>query len=329
LTEALRVQRAHALLVHGPQGVGQFEFALALAAAWLCETLEADRPEGRACGHCASCRLVAARSHPDLRLVVPEALRAEAGLAGDEASTDDEGKKRKPSREIKVDQIRSALDFSELTAGRARFKVVVLHPAEQVNDVAANALLKTLEEPPGALRFVLSCGAPQALLPTIRSRCQSVRLGLPPHELAVAWLAGQGVPDAEVVLDACGGQPLAALDLTRAGLDAAAWRDFPHWVAQGRAAAVVAWPLPVLVAALQKLCHDQLLLRVGAPPRYFKALSLPAGADLVRLTAWAAQLRRMAAQADHPWHMGLTVESLMLQARQAGAGTAQPIHSRA
>ncbi|MFM2056692.1 MAG: hypothetical protein RLY71_1077 [Pseudomonadota bacterium] len=320
LAEALRVQRGHALLVHGPQGVGQFDFALALAAAWLCETPATDlpaRPGGRACGHCASCRLVAARSHPDLRLVVPEALQAEAGLAFEAAASDDDGKKRKPSREIKVDQIRAALDFSELTAGRAGIKVVVLHPAEQINAIAANALLKTLEEPPGALRFVLACGAPQALLPTIRSRCQDVRLALPPPALAGAWLAEQGVQDAEALLQACGGQPLVALELARSGLDGAAWREFPQRVARGDAAALAAWPLPVLVEALQKLCHDQLLLRVGAPPRYFAGLSLPAGADLARLTAWAGALRRMAAQARHPWNAALSAESLLLQARRA------------
>lgn len=329
LAEALRVQRGHALLVHGPQGVGQFQFALALAAAWLCEAPGA-RAQQLGCGECPSCRLVAARTHPDLRIVVPEALRAEAGLAGDDtAGSDDEGRKRKPSREIKVDQIRSALEFSELTAGRARLKVVVVHPAEQVNAIAANALLKTLEEPPGALRFVLSCGAPQALLPTIRSRCQSVRLGLPDRRVAVAWLAGQGVADAEILLDACGGQPLAALDLLRGGIDAAAWSEFPAWVRQGKVQPVSAWPLPLLVDALQKLCHDQLLLLVGASPRYFTALALLSGAELGRLSGWAAQLRRLAAQADHPWNTGLAAEALMLQAQQASsAAAAQPIHSR-
>ena len=88
----------HALLVQGPAGVGQLEFALGLAGAWLCE-----QPRPLACGVCPSCHLVAQRSHPDLRLIVPQALRAEAGLPDDGTGTADEGSggsgamSRKPS----------------------------------------------------------------------------------------------------------------------------------------------------------------------------------------------------------------------------------------
>jgi DNA polymerase-3 subunit delta' len=271
---------------------------------------------------------VAARSHPDLRLIVPEALRAEAGLDSDEAAADSEGKKRKPSREIRVEQIRAALDFSELTAGRARLKVLVLHPAEQINEISANALLKTLEEPPGALRFVLSCGAPQTLLPTIRSRCQSVRLDLPPRAAALAWLREQGAAESEALLDACGGQPLVALERARAGQDGPAWRALPQAVRQGRSAALQSWPLPVLIEALQKLCLDQMRLLVGAAPRYYADPALPPGADLARLSAWAAELRRLARHADHPWSAALAAESLLLQAARATEPPPQPIHSR-
>ena len=174
LAQTLATQRSHALLVHGPTGVGQFEMALALARSWLCETPAGERPAGLACGRCGSCHLVDEHSHPDLRLLVPEAMRAQVGLDADDAASDDDGKKRKPSREIKVEQIRAAINFSELTAGRASLKVLVVYPAEALNTVAANALLKTLEEPPGTLRFVLASAAPQALPATVRSRCQSV-----------------------------------------------------------------------------------------------------------------------------------------------------------
>ena len=125
LRHTLATQQAHALLLQAPPGVGQFDFAVELARAWLCETPQDQRRvpgrEGLACGHCSSCHLVDERSHPDLRLLVPEALRAEAGLPVEEGGSDaeGEGRKRKPSREIKVDQVRAALDFAELTAGRA------------------------------------------------------------------------------------------------------------------------------------------------------------------------------------------------------------------
>lgn len=316
LADALQ-RRAHALLVAGPPGLGQFEFSLALVQAWLCETPITSRDAaGQACGHCDGCHLVAQRSHPDLRLLVPEAFRSQAGLTADEGDADD-GKKRKPSQEIKVDQVRATLDFSERTAGRAPIKVVLLHPAEAMNAVAANALLKTLEEPPGAMRFVLGCGAADSLLPTIRSRCQSVVLSPPARDEALAWLNGQGVSGAEVVLDASGGLPLAAREHALAGRDAAAWQSFPERVLAGDAAAFSSWPLPVLADALGRLLHDAAALRVGAPARFFRQWQpRRGGAGVDALTGCAAELRRFARQAEHPWNAGLAVESLVARVRE-------------
>jgi DNA polymerase-3 subunit delta' len=320
LVHALRSQHAHALLVHGPEGVGQMEFALGLGLAWLCESPQAERLEGLACARCTSCHLAQQRSHPDLRLLVPEALRAEAGLEADDAATDDDGKKRKPSREIKVDQVRAALHFSELTAGRSGAKVLVVHPAEALNPIAANALLKTLEEPPGSLRFVLSCGAPQRLLPTIRSRCQAIHLGLPPRGQALAWLGEHGMADAAALLDACGGQPLQALAQARAGRDATAWQKLPQQILAGDAAALADWPLPVLIDALGKLCHDRALMVVGAAPRFFPGWRPDGQPTVATLTQCAAELRQRARHAEHPWHAGLAVETLVQQVRQALVG---------
>lgn len=311
LVDALQ-RRAHALLVTGPAGLGQFELSLALVQAWLCEATPADRPAGAmACGRCDGCHLVAQRSHPDLRLLVPEAFRAQAGLEADEGEGED-GKKRKPSQEIKVDQVRATLDFSERTAGRAPMKVVLVHPAEALNAVAANALLKTLEEPPGAMRFVLGCGAVDSLLPTIRSRCQSIVLRPPPREQALAWLDGQGIDGAEAVLDASSGMPPLALEHVKAGRDAAVWRALPAQVQAGDAAAFAGWPLPALADALGRLVHDAAAVRVGAPARYFRTWQ-PRGpaADIAALTGCASELRRFARQAEHPWNAALTVESLV------------------
>lgn len=321
LRAALHAQQAHALLVMGPAGVGQFDFAMALTQAWLCEAPHAQRPDAMACGHCEGCRLVSQRSHPDLRLLVPEAWRVQAGLSVDEGGDSDDGKKRKPSQEIKVDQVRAALDFSERTAGRAALKVVVVQPAEALNAVSANALLKTLEEPPGNMRFVLACGAAQSLLPTIRSRCQSIALTAPERGEALAWLAEQGVTDAGPLLDACGGLPLTAREHAAAGRDAAAWQAFPSLVLRGDATALAAWPLPVLAEALGRLCYDAAALTAGAPARFFPTWQprmQPRGAEgLARLTECAATLRRFARQADHPWNAGLAVEALLMQVRGA------------
>src|SRR5690349_838921 len=105
LAHALATQRGHAVLLHGPRGVGQWSLALTLAQAWLCEadSTAAARP----CGQCASCRLVQARSHPDLLVLLPEALQASLGWVPDdgtgEGAESGASKTRQPSKEIKVD----------------------------------------------------------------------------------------------------------------------------------------------------------------------------------------------------------------------------------
>lgn len=317
LRQTLQSRHAHALLLHGPQGVGQFDLAVTIAQAWLCEAAESPT---RPCGVCASCRLVQAHSHPDLLVLLPEVLQEPLGWAAPESEdggVERAGKAKQPSREIKVEAVRAAVNFAQTTSARGGAKVVVLHPAERMNSIAANTLLKTLEEPPGTARFLLSCAAPDALLPTIRSRCQSIALALPPFEQASAWLADQGVADADVMLAATGGQPQEALDWSRQGIDAATWLRLPMLVAQGSTAGFGSWPPARVVDALQKLCHDAACLAVGAVPRYFPAASLRAGADLAALQAWMRELNRIARHAEHAWNAGLMTESLVQQGRRA------------
>lgn len=316
LGQTLATQRAHALLLHGPQGVGQFELAITLAQAWLCE---AAKGAARPCGVCASCRLALAHSHPDLLVLLPEALQEPLGWAraDDEGAPERAGKTKAPSKEIKVEAVRAAVSFAQTTSARGRVKVVVLHPAERMNAVSANTLLKTLEEPPGNARFVLGCAAPEALLPTIRSRCQSVPMALPTTEQATAWLTGQGVAEPAVLLAATGGQPQEALDWSRQGIDAALWLRLPALVGQGATAAFAAWPLARTVDALQKLCHDAACLAAGAAPRYFSAASIGTGAEPKALSAWMRELDRVARHAEHPWNAGLMTESLVQQGQRA------------
>jgi DNA polymerase-3 subunit delta' len=201
--------------------------------------------------------------------------------------------------------------------------VVVLHPAERMNSISANALLKTLEEPPGDSRLLLSCAAPDALLPTIRSRCQAVPLALPATDAAIEWLRAQGVADPAVLLAAAGGQPQEALAWSREGIDAALWSQLPALVQRGAAAAVAGWPLPRLIESLQKLCHDALCVAAGAAPRYFPAASLKGAMQSTDRTftqplhAWERELQRAARFAEHPWNAGLLAESLVEQGRSA------------
>ena len=317
LRDTLLTRRAHALLLQGPRGVGQFDLAVTLAQAWLCEA--ADPNEVRPCGHCASCRLVQARSHPDLMVLLPEALREPLGWNlsdGDEAASD-KASKAKPSKEIKVEAVRAAVGFAQVTSARGRCKVVVVHPAERMNDVAANTLLKTLEEPPGQARFVLACSEPEALLATIRSRCQAVPMRLPPADLATEWLTQHGLADPAVLLAATGGQPQEALDWAAQGLDAALWLRIPALVRQGDHRPLALLPLPRVVDALQKLCHDAACVAAGAVPRYFPAAAVPAGADPMTLAGWSRELNRAARHADHPWNAGLMVDALVLHGQRA------------
>ena len=322
LKHILATQRAHALLLHGPQGIGQFELSLTLAQAWLCEAVPHNGSElARPCGVCTSCRLVQAHSHPDLLVLVPEALRESTGWGAqaEDASTE-KASKAKPSKEIKVDAVRGAVGFSQSTAARGRGKVVLIHPAERMNAIAANSLLKTLEEPPGDARFILSCSAPEALLPTIRSRCQAVALALPASSVACEWLEQRGVADPAVILAAAGGQPQVALEWTQQGIDATLWVRIPALVQRGDPATFAAWPLPRLIDALQKLCHDAACVAAGAAPRYFPVASLAAlGArcEMTALTAWMRELNRCARHAEHPWNAGLLAESLVQQGQQA------------
>ena len=170
LAAARQLAGAHALLIHGPAGAGHFDMAVLLAQSLLCESAPA-ATRTPACGRCASCHLVATRAHPDLRLVLPAAMRVQRGWTDEDDYIAPKGE-AKPSRELRIDQVRAAIDWSQQTSGRGRGKVLLLHPADALNVSAANALLKTLEEPPGQMRLLRTSADPEHLLPTVRSRCQ-------------------------------------------------------------------------------------------------------------------------------------------------------------
>ncbi len=314
LDQALQRLRGHATLVHGPGGVGQLEFSLALAQSWLCEAPQS----GRACGHCTGCHLMQSRTHPDFQLLMPQALQEALGWGPEgEPARDGEGKKAKPSKEIRVEAVRDTIAWSQQTSSRGRGKVIVIHPAQAMNVITANALLKTLEEPPAGVRLVLSTGDAEQLLPTIRSRCQRWALALPATEQALQWLRDRGVGGAEVLLAAAAGRPLDAAALAAEGIDAAAWSALPAAVARGDASALSGWTVPRVVDALQKLCHDALAQAVGGAGRYFPAGSVPGGADPAALHAWAKNLSRTARHDEHPWNAGLLSEALVVEGARA------------
>jgi len=210
----------HALLIRGPAGIGKLAFAQAIAKALVCEQR---KREVTACGQCSACDWVEQRSHPDVRVVEPDKLA--------EPVEDDAGEKKKGGHQIGVEQVRALAEFVNLSSHRGRAKVIVVHPAEALNPNAANALLKSLEEPPPATYFLLVSHRWHQLLPTIKSRCRQVLLPLPDRESARAWLAEQGVSHPEVALAQAGGAPVSA-----AGLGAEYWEQRAAFVREIAAA---------------------------------------------------------------------------------------------
>ena len=342
--EGLLAQNGHAWLLAGPSGLGQFDLALALATTWLCDQ---PTPQG-ACGHCSSCHSVAVHTHADLCVLMPEALSMAVRWPLDEKTQDElDAKKRKPSKEIKVDAARQAVTFTQVTRSRGNTKVVLVFPAERMNTITANTLLKTLEEPPGAVKFILATEAAHQLLPTIRSRCIGHTMVWPDFEVSLAWLQaalaapppGESTgkksvralpaadPDAlRVLLRAAGGRPADALAWAHGASPtdtARQWQALPQAMAHGDAHALADLSPPAAVAALQKLCHDVLATRAGAAPRFFSADDLPAvpkapsSTGLYALTQWSRELTATARTVEHPYNPGLLLEALASRARQA------------
>src|SRR5512133_1410765 len=318
-SQALLAQRGHAWLLTGPSGLGQYSLALALVRAWLCE----HPSEQGACGTCGSCHAIDVRTHADLCVLMPETVMLELGWPlSEKAQSDIDDKKRKPSKEIRVDAMRDAVEFSQRTSARGRGKAVLVFPAERMNHVTANALLKTLEEPPGDVKFVLASDAAHQRLPTIRSRCLAHTMVWPTLDSSLAGLQQQGLDarQAAVMLRASGGRPDDALQLSQAGPGGptpASWVKLPQAMVRGDIAGFRDWTPTQAVNALQKLCHDLLAVKVGAAPRFFDAADLPSVSSLASLTAWAKALGAAARTVEHPFNSGLMLEALVSQAQNA------------
>jgi DNA polymerase-3 subunit delta' len=318
-TQTLLAQRGHAWLLAGPSGLGQYDLALAMARAWLC-----DHPSVQgACGQCASCHAIDVHAHADLCVLMPEAVSIELGWplsekVQGELATDSggEGKKRKPSKDIKVEAMRDAIEFAQRTSARGRGKAMLVFPAERMNVFTANALLKTLEEPAGDVKFVLATEAAHQLLPTIRSRCLGHSMQWPDQITALQWLQAQGVPapQAGVVLRAAGGRPQDALAFAPISNQ---WQHLPKAVQRGDVSIFKDWTPAQLVDMLHKFCHDLLALKAGAQPRFFDAADLPRSGSWRSLTGWSKALTDTRRTLEHPYNPGLMQEALLSQAQLA------------
>jgi len=307
---ATRARPAQALLLAGPRGVGKSELAMAWAQALLCE---APLPDGAACGHCPACHWFETGGHPDFRLVT---LQEKTGKEGE----------TRMATAIEVDQAREAVDFVQLSTYRAGFRVVLVDPADSLNLAAANALLKVLEEPPLNTVFVLVSDQPRRLLPTIRSRCSRLDIGLPPADMAVQWLAEQGVDDAVTLLALSGGTPLDAqrwadgseLDERRGVLEGLARPDRLDPVTLGERWKAVSPQTWHNVA--YKWLGDLLAVKLQGSVQFnrdFSEVLAPLGrkADLAKLLALARMQANEGRTLTHPLNRALQLEAWLVQYR--------------
>jgi DNA polymerase-3 subunit delta' len=264
----------HALLIHGPRGTGKLALAERIAQSLLCEA------DAKPCGVCEGCRWFAAGSHPDFRRVEPEALARDPAPDAEEGEAP--AKKGKPSIDIKVEQVRELAGFLNVGSHRGRQRVALVHPAEDMNANAANALLKGLEEPPPSAVFLLVSHRPARLLPTIRSRCVALPVPIPSREVALGWLSGQ-IKNPERWLAYAGGAPLLALDYAERA-------EVVERLLQRPAPVDDREDLDALAEALQKIALDRALSAFGLPPKYQTGAIAP---DPAKAHAWLTFARRM------------------------------------
>lgn len=173
-----------ALLINGALGIGKQHLAEKFAHALLCEQ---PNPEGFNCEKCSSCLLIKAQTHPDFTEITPE----------------EEGKN------ITIAQIRTLIEKLSLKPQFQRYRVILLHPADALNNAAANAFLKYLEEPTERTVLILVTHRMNKLPATIKSRCQKFTMAMPDKNLVLQWLSQQ-TTNAEIVLNLAQGSPLLA-----------------------------------------------------------------------------------------------------------------------
>lgn len=314
-----RAQLPHALLLQGRAGIGKFALAKGLAKTLLCEKA-AD--EQVACGHCTACLWFEQGGHPDFRLLEPAALSQPADAAV-ERPDGERAAGKKPSLKITIDQVRELSDFINLTTHRNGLRIVLIHPAESMNLHAANALLKTLEEPPARTFFILVTHQPQQLLPTIRSRCQAIDMARPSREAASLWLKAQGVANSDLCLAQAGHAPLLAMEFGAADYQEQRKGFLQHLCdpvamdALGLAEKSAKLELGDVVNWLQKWVYDLLSLKLSGKILYqldFEGglQGLSRKVSMPRLLSYQQDLLGVQRALSHPLNSQLLLEKLLL-----------------
>lgn len=232
-----RKQLNHAWLLSGAEGIGKRHFVQAWAASLLCD---ARNGQQQACGVCNSCKMLSSGGHPDAHLLSND---GHLGLATGDSIQAEDGlsywtpKSNSMRRDIVVDAVRSLIEKLTVVSHRGGMRVVVISPASDMSESAANALLKTIEEPSANTVLLFVTTFPQALKQTIRSRCQQLRFATPSKSEALSWLYNTHPNADAVLLEEAGGAPLKAA----------------AWLASGEAAKRDIWRKLLQAVAERKL----------------------------------------------------------------------------
>jgi DNA polymerase-3 subunit delta' len=302
----------HALLIHAAPGVGG-----EWLATWAAQLALCTESRGAPCGECGACRRTAAGQHPDLISV---------GLPED-------------SQQIRIEQVRELSAELALTSHQGGYRVAIISPADSLNRFAANALLKTLEEPPPRTLLALVAAQPSRLPATIVSRCQRIRIRQPSRAQSVAWLtATRGTAEWSAVLDVIGEAPFSAAALDPgaiAKLDDEVRRTLAE-VHSGRADPVAVaerWSraeLPLRLACLENWLTECIrgALTAAEQPREMGGRAHTAGAGsvinsraLYRLLDGVRELKGALAT---PINRSLALESLLRSLGSFGPARTEP-----
>lgn len=287
--QSLRDRDFGAALLVAPPGLGVAEFSVTVAAGLLCH-----QPQSNAapCGTCPSCKWVEEGQHPDFRWIRP----ASEQQAEEEGGSDSDASQPAASDEIRIDQIRGLATFVQTSAHRGGHRVAVIGPVERLNHAAANALLKSLEEPTEGLHYILYGERLQGVPATILSRCRRLNLSAPPAVVAahrasqaeqLAWLVGL---------------------LSEPRLAPMAWAE----------RAATAGDAPAVIGLLQLWLSDVIRLRLGLPVQHFPAsqpaltahAKASAQQSLASLSDGQALLLQRSRQARHPLNPRLFMETV-------------------
>lgn len=314
----------HALLLKGKKGIGKYDFARHLAKSVLCTAPTVER---KACGECLSCGWFEQNGHPNFYQIMPQALSINPDEYGEkEGSEEKSGSsaiKKSASQQISIEQIRKLTDFVYMTGHQDGYKIILIYPAEAMNNAAANALLKKLEEPPANVLFILVTQQAQYLLPTIRSRCQQVIMPVPDIETSVAWLRQHAVNDPQASLAAAGFSPLSAR-LFDNSENVAQREQFLRQISDpyrlnplSLAEALQQTNLPEAVSWLQKWCYDLVSYRTTGKIRYYlnqlSAIQALSGQiDVLECIRFTRDLNSKQRLSHHPLNSRLFLEELFI-----------------